>query len=40
MIIVAGPRVVRILENSSNLVFSRPTGTESSLVVGEDIVDL
>ena len=28
------------LENSSNLIFSRPSETESSLIVRNDVVDL
>ena len=37
---VARPGVVSVLENSSDLIFSRPPGAESSLIVGEDVVDL
>jgi hypothetical protein len=39
MVMVSGPRVVGVLENGNNLVFSRPLGAETSLVVREEIVD-
>ena len=38
MIVVSGPRMVSVLEDSNNLLFSRSAGAETSLVVGEDVV--
>jgi hypothetical protein len=40
MIMISGPRVVGVLENSDNLIFGRSSRAETSLVVREDVLDL